>query len=655
MKKIFLLTMVLCIAVSAFGTAYAEEVAWNDVIPVEGDTWTAYKWKVDGTTLYLDYYGTNADGKTVVANYNTTNGDAMHFNNRPWKASAGTITDVVLQGTPDKIGEQQFRGMGKLKSVTFAGTEQSIGKEAFCNCTNLGPIFTVPAHITIVGLGAFNNTLTVSLIFEETTSQIQIYNLAYMPQLKNITLMRPIKNNQLGRTTIKDFCGMYNNGTYGMTNPAKINFLVTDESYFTPFANLTEYTDSYTSATDKMEMGLNVGKFDKCTVIDKGQTVQFATDVADGAAFNGSYGMSHLLYTENGAQTVEFLAHRTLAMNNFEAAEPGNADKLAKVVHDSLNTNLTSKDTIEKMVFSFGFTQLGHNFTLNNSTDKTQLYPNVKEVVLPATLLNVSGFAFYNMKKLAKVNLEDTAITAIFEGAFRYAPIKQVILPITLSTVYNDVFRDNPDLELVYIPVNNNTTIRPRTFGYKDGNAALNGKEVKVILDGDAFKMNMDKLDDGTGVSPIAFACQYNFDRGYRNVTVIYKSTAVITNSGSTGGTVATPVFTRNEKVTTANTATLAANKHYDVYDADNDGKPNLFMYSFAGAEQPYKLFAGVYSGNTLSKAEGLADGTAKAGLNNLINTEYDVTVGEGENAKVFLWDGFTNLTPLDGSLFVIE
>ena len=473
---------------------------WTYENPEASDTWTAYKWKVDGTTLYLDYYGTNAEGKTVVANYNTTGGDAMHFNNRPWKAYAGTITDVVLQGTPDKIGEQQFRGMSKLESVEFAGTEQSIGKEAFCNCTNLGPIFTVPAHITIVGLGAFNNTLTVSLIFEETTSQIQIYNLAYMPQLKNITLMRPIKNNQLGRTTIKDFCGMYNNGTYGMTNPAKINFLVTDESYFTPFANLTEYTDSYTPATDKMEMGLNVGKFDKYTVIDAGQAVAFGTDVADT--------LSHLLYTENGELTVEFLAHTSMNMSLT------NND-----IGTAVFANLAAKaDDIKKMVFSIGVNMIGTKFTYDGTT---QQYPNVEELVLPATLHRIGSYAFYNMSKLEKVNFEDTVITAFDTAAFRYAPIKSITLPTTVTHIFNEVFTDNTELETLYLPVTETTTVRQYVFGASTGSDAYDGKSLTVTLEG------LCTLTTETGksgvVSDKAFANQA--DGTYRAVTVVYDNT----------------------------------------------------------------------------------------------------------------------------------
>lgn len=629
MKKILLLTMVLCIAVSAFGTAYAEEVAWNDVTPGESDTWTAYKWKVDGNTLYLDYGESPATVQDYAKDTEST---------RPWASHVNAITDVVITGKPNAIGTYTFSRMGQLRNVTLAGTETAIEANAFVNCQKLGPSFVVPKHVTKLGGTPFTNTGVVSLIFEETDTPIQIYPLSAMGKLKNITLMRPIKNGKLERTSVKDFCGTYNSGTFGMTNPAKINFLVTKAEYFTPFANLTEYTD--VTAASGNEMNLLPGKFDKCTVIDKNQTVQFVTDVANS--------MYHLLYTENGKLTVEFIPNTTVNEANL---------RNGSAIHTAITTNLASvKSDIKKMVFDAGVNEIGNAFsiiaTLNENgtiaTPGEQQYPNVEEVVLSPTLTNVGHYAFYNMTNLSKVNFEDTKISTIQQYAFRYAPIKEVILPSTLTAVYGEAFRDNPDLEFVYIPVNNSTTVRARTFGALDGNNNYSGKELKVILDGDAFKMCTTTNSGGAGVSAYAFSCQRSGN--FRDVTVIHKSTATVTDRDNAATVINTPAFTQQEASTVV-PATVVTDKHYDVYDADNDGKPNLFMYSFAGTDQDYKLFAGVYSGKALSNVQWLADGTAKAGKANLINTEYDVTLTEGETAKVFLWDGFAKLTPLSSAL----
>lgn len=612
MKKLISLAMAFCLIASSLCVVYAEdsEIQWNDVPAANGNT--AYKWAVVDTTLYLDYYGynTGASGNTwaTVEEYQAGSTDADkaavdYYQKRPWQDSASTITDIVITGHSTKVGRNTFRDMAALKNVTLDPETTFLDDNAFMNCKSLGPDFVVPATITDIDSGALMNTNIVSLIFAETTKAIDIENLTYMGRLRNITVMRPVTIKGGAAIDMKAFGGTYSAGIYGMTNPAKINVLVTDKAYFEAFKSISAYPDAYTIASSEMSVGIDT--FKECTVIDKGQTVTFVTDVADK--------LSHMLYTENnGELTVELLAYVTQDGTNIAPD---------KQVHTALATN---KADVKKFVFSTGFTSTGNRFGMDGTSSTTPRYPNVKEVVLPITLVHIGDYSFYNMTNLSKVNFEDAILsTGLGTSAFQYCPIETVILPSTCTKIYNYVFADNPALDTVYLPVTTASVVRAYSFGAttaSTGSTAYAGKNVKVILDG-VYTLGE---SGSNSFNKNVFQDQSSVVTDYRTTTLIYDSSEWSTAAPSLLDV--TPV----------------ADKYYNV--SENDGKANLFMYSFdTTATQPYKLFAGIYDGISLSSATALSEGTYTGGT--ILNNKYDVAVDTGKTARVFLWDR-TSLKP---------
>lgn len=501
MKKVISLLVVFCIIASTFCVAYAAD--WIVERPGENDAWGEYKWKVENNTLYLDYYGSNAtDGRTVVFDWEGNDNNGKIYTRRPWETYAQTVTAIVITGNPTRVGAHQFRNMQKVTSVTLAGTEDKIEGGAFWDCRALGPQFVVPASVKAIGNSALINTSIVHLIFAETTNQIEITNLAYMGRLRNITLMRPIK--KFGRSTMHEICGDYAGGVYGMTNPANVNVLVTNEGYFTKLKELPAYTKDYAinDTTKKTEYGMPVGKFEKCTVIDSGQTIGIANDIETK--------LWHIFYTENGGElTVEFLA------------SPPNGGLLTIKKEDVFAGLASRTSSIRKMVFSAGFDTISEYFSLDNAYDKNQLYPNVKEIVLPSMVEYIGPYAFYNMTNLQKVNFEDTRLTAIDTAAFRYAPIKNITLPTTIKAVFNEVFTDNTALETLYLPVTANTTIRQYAFGARKASDAYSGKTLNVTLDG-VCNLTPSKFEIYK-VCELAFANEE--DGTYRDTTLTYDDT----------------------------------------------------------------------------------------------------------------------------------
>lgn len=289
-----------------------------------------------------------------------------------------------------------------------------------------------------------------------------------------------------------------------------------------------------------------------------------------------------------------------------------------KIIDATLNAQAAN---IQKMVFAEGIELIPENFDLNNFT-------GVEEVVFPSTLKEIQKNAFINKNNLTKINLEDTKVKQIGNDAFKGCSFETLTFPDTIQSIGDRAFVDIWKLDTVYLPVNENLKIGTGAFARDWWVSQFKGKSLKVIMDG-TFIVG----DDNVKATAFCMDSTLNGDPvENRKVNLIYDSTKMqMAPSGLEG-------------------VTKTANSHYEIHDIDGDGKLNVFMYTF-GADQQYKLFAGIYNvnytnDNELNNVVEIANGTV--GTKQLVNTEYDgVAIGEGQTVKVFLWDNFVNLTPL--------
>ena len=578
------LVLAVTLFMSVFGglTAFAADASsipdgYTKVDAVSGGN-DAYGWKVDGTKLYIYYTG------APVA-YTTST-----YTQRPWQSSAAAITEVVIEGTPTAIGDRTFYKMSKLEKVTFAGTEERINTEAFVG-TAIKGVFKVPKSVTFFHGQSIQNLGINVLIFDgdSTTGNIQLYKgLPYLGDLTSIVLLRPATITG-SVTTVKAFGGAYTNGTYGMTAPSRINMLVSDASYITPFAALTAY-DTYLDDVasgkegniESKEFSVAPGTFGKYTLI-KG-------DVAyDDFVTNAFY----IEYTESdGTKVVEFITNGTEKGTNMASGTA--LDR--------------KKATFGKMVFGFGFTQIPASFG--------KAYSSLKELKFPYTLTTIGGNAFDGVSTMVKANFEDTKIETISAAAFRKSKFKELRFPDTIATISMKAFINNNALECVYFPKASNLLLGSLVFARESDASSYVGKNLKVIFDEVTFSAS-------TNVNTFA-ADTTSTD--WRTTTIVYNAEK----------TTSLPNF---------NQVTKVADVYYEVNDTDNDNNINLFMCNFDD-KQDYKLFMCIYANDALDSIHMIKEDTLAQG--GFINAEFNTSANVvSDNTKVFLWEGFANCKPL--------
>ncbi len=614
-----LLSIMTAMPVFADGSVPTDQ-GYTVVAAVSGGN-DEYGWKVDGTTLYLYYTG---------APVTYTSSD---YTNRPWNNSAASITKVVIAGTPTEIGAYTFNKMTSLADITFAGTETRIQNGAFAETAFTG-VFTIPKSVTWMHGQAFQNLKINVLIFEGDagTSNITLNKgLPYLGDLTSIVLMRPATISS-DTTTVKAFGGAYAGGLYGMTNPAKINMLVADASYMTPFTALTEHTDYLSDVASGKEGNISAkeyslapGKFGEYTLIDRTKGVTYGDFVAGN--------VTYLLYDENTAAdaedlTVEFISDCD-SENGSGLMRGYTDDATAKTYTINDSTLSTKAASIKKMVFGEGFTQIPAYFGTNYAggdnvygTGKTTRYESLQEVVLPATMTTLGKFAFGKIKTLSKVNLEDTKIKSIAEKAFAYCPIEKVTFPSTIATIDTKAFVGNTALETVYLPSSASLKIGNGAFAREWNQSGDDGKNLKVIVDGDAFTVDTSKVD------ATAFTVENSdWTNPWRTTTLIYDSSKWTAAPSLTG-------------------VTAVADEYYDMSVAGNT--VSLWMYTFGTAQNYTLLYAG-YNSDSKKLVDVDLKETAQLASKTIVDT--DITVNnamtDATSYKAFLWDDLTSLTPL--------
>lgn len=631
------LVLAVTLLMSVFGglTAFATDATTipegYTVVEAVPDGNDAYGWKVDGDGKTLKIYYT---GKPV--DYSKDD-----YKNRPWKDSAETIEEVVIEGTPTEIGERTFKGMKSLTKVTYSDeaekTVTKINTEAFAE-TSINGVFRIPASVTYLHGQSIQSTPISALVFESSTTPIQLYKgLQYLGDLTSIVLMRPAEiTGDVEIKTVKQFGGTYASGKYGMTAPSRINMLISDASYIEPFSKLTvyeKYLGDVASGKEaniaSKEFSMAPGTFGKYTLIDSTE------EILDGVFADNVW---YLLYDENTDPnsvdyTVEFLTNGEEKGDHMTT----NGYSLSNNQYTIKNKQLAKfAAEIKKMVFGFGFTQLQSYFGTNRGNadlyekGKHTRYENLREVVFPAQFAKIWDYAFCNIRTLKKVNFEDTAIHTINKKAFAYCPLETVKLPATISTIGEMAFVGNTALETLYLPSSASLNIAKGAFAREFNQPGFDNKTLKVIADGPQFAVGTNNVVD----SAFDYDSNITVDKAWRNTLVIYDSADNWTNTNNLG---------------LGNRVSAVADKYYEMHDKDNDGKISLWMFNYA-AVQPYSMFVATYDGSTLGTVEMLANDELAIGT--LLDEDFDVSSKIGNKpAKVFLWNGFLNISPLHSAV----
>lgn len=140
------------------------------------------KWKYDAKNDTVTVYGSGN-----MKNFN--NGDDGQRWDEIYKGTGekpgNRATKVVIENGITNIGNNAFRGLGALQSVTIPASVTSIGASAFEGCTSLSSA-TLPANLKSIGANAFKNTKFANVTMPDTVTSISSNSFSGVSGLKII-------------------------------------------------------------------------------------------------------------------------------------------------------------------------------------------------------------------------------------------------------------------------------------------------------------------------------------------------------------------------------------------------------------------------------------------------------------------------------------
>lgn len=140
------------------------------------------KWQYDSKNDTVTVYGSGN-----MKNFN--NGDDGQRWDEIYKGTGerpgNRATKVVIENGITNIGNNAFRGLGALQSVTIPASVTSIGTSAFEGCSSLSTV-VLPSNLKSIGANAFKNTKFANVTMPDTVTSISSNSFSGVSGLKII-------------------------------------------------------------------------------------------------------------------------------------------------------------------------------------------------------------------------------------------------------------------------------------------------------------------------------------------------------------------------------------------------------------------------------------------------------------------------------------
>ena len=170
-KRITILTLIACVAISLFGTvAFGESALFRENIEGEEYVDGYYTYKiVDGEAILIECDGDQAAGAiTVPAELGgypvTAIGDNAFYN-------CTGITSVTIPDSVVNIGIRAFDCCENIAAIEFGNGVENIGECAFNKCGI--ETLIVPQGITSIGWGAFSDCYNLmEVVFPDDVTSV---------------------------------------------------------------------------------------------------------------------------------------------------------------------------------------------------------------------------------------------------------------------------------------------------------------------------------------------------------------------------------------------------------------------------------------------------------------------------------------------------
>lgn len=370
-------------------------------------------------------------------NYDARNCEDMTEDTHAFFSVGTNTTGVVVQfgESVQKIPDYLFYSLGstpRIKTVKFSESDdavlEEIGKYAFKNARYVSQL-SIPASVSQMGEGAFENSGIVTLSFEENCQLQNLPNRAFY---------------NCNRLVDVDFNNASNIDAIGAN----------------AFENCTALREVDFSATSKLtQIGENA--FGNCVNMTSFELVSGVRNIEDDAFLN-CYRLTEVI---NGTDSLYVVAG---------AVDNGGIGKYALVVHCDSESKIATDDGY--VVLTYGGRKILVNYVGNDT-----------ELLIPSNVNEINDLAFFNLSRLVSVKFEaNSALTVLGDEIFLNCSGLQVIeIPENTVEVGDGTLNGCVSLNTVYYNAVNCTGIDEDTVIFNGtGEVGINlivGNTVEVI------------------------------------------------------------------------------------------------------------------------------------------------------------------------------
>ncbi|MBQ2903592.1 MAG: leucine-rich repeat protein [Clostridia bacterium] len=390
------------------------------------------------------------------------------------------LTEVIFEegNQLEKVEAETFSWCSNLKSISLPSTVTEIGYEAFYYMNHYyswndnGIVeFAFPESLKVIGENAFYNAGIKNADIPEGTEEIGNYafqNSAVETVSIPSTVTKIGENAFLNCNNLTEITVAPENPVYSSENgvlfnkdktvlfaypkalvasytvPASVEKIENDAFYYAKITGL-----SFAENSKLKEIGTNA--FYNCDGLTGLLVLPDALETVGGNAFDNCYGITDISIPASVSSIGSWAFH--------------NMNSLTSITVDADNDYYSSDE---------------NGVLFNKDKSVLLLYPRASaltEYEIPASVTEISEYAFYNVSKLSEISFADNSRpTLIGNDAFRNcSSLAEIILPETVGYIGNGAFANCTSLPSIHIPdavtalnsstFSNCTSLESITFG----------------------------------------------------------------------------------------------------------------------------------------------------------------------------------------------